>query len=55
MPDTKHPKDEDFAANLKMIEEAAKLPDDEAEIAADDEGITALAQKIDKLRHADDA
>lgn len=56
MPDTKRPKDDDdFAANLKMVAEAAKLPDDEAEIAADDEGVSALAQKIEKLRSEEDS
>lgn len=48
-------KDGDFAVNLRTIEEAAKLPDDATEIAADDQGATAMAQKIEKVRDADDA
>ena len=55
MPDKKRPTDGDLAANLKTIGDAAKLPDDAADIAADDQGATAMAQKIAKLRGADDA
>ena len=55
MPDTKRPSGDDLAANLKAIEEAAKLPDDEADIAADDQGATALAQKIDKMHSEEDS
>jgi hypothetical protein len=47
MPDEK--KSDDLAANLQKLDEAAKLPDDSVEIAADDQGASALAQKVDRL------
>ena len=50
MPDTKP---DDLAANLEKLEKAAKLPDDAAEIAADDQGATAMAAKLDKLERDD--
>ena len=55
MPDDKRRDGDDLAANLKKLEEAAERPDDAADIAADDQGATAMAQKIAKLREADDA
>lgn len=47
MPNERDP--QEFAADLKKLDEAAKLPDDAVEIAADDQGASALAQKVDKL------
>ena len=43
MPDTKP---DDLAADLEKLEKAAKLPDDAGEIAADDQGATAMAGKL---------
>ncbi len=40
---------DDLATKLERLEAAAKLPDDEATIAADDQGASALAQKVEKL------
>lgn len=48
MSDDKRRSGDDFAASLKKLEEAAKLPDDAADIAADDQGASALAQKLGK-------
>lgn len=45
MPDEDR-QDDEFAVNLKKLEQAAKLPDDAADIAADDQGASALAQKL---------
>ena len=53
MPDNKRQGSNDLAANLKTVEEAGNLPDDAVEIAADDQGATALAQKIDQIDHDD--
>lgn len=48
MPDDKRGDGDDLAASLKKLEEAGKLPDDAADIAADDQGASALAQKLAK-------
>ena len=40
---------EEFAAGLHRIDEAGKLDDDKAEIAADDAGASALASKMTQL------
>lgn len=39
----------DFAQGLKKIGAAQRGDDDQVEIAADDQGASAMAQKIDKL------
>ena len=52
MPDDEKP--DEFEATMKAMNEAAKLPDDEVEIAADDQGASALAQKLEATRGADD-
>ncbi len=54
MADTK-PASPDLAAGLATVEDAAKLPDDAVDIAADDQGASALAQKIERMRNDDDA
>jgi hypothetical protein len=41
--------DDDFAEGLKKIAAAQQIEDDEADIAADDEGASAMAQKLGKL------
>ena len=41
--------DDDFAEGLKKIGAAQKIDDDQVDIAADDQGASALAQKLDKL------
>ena len=43
-----HEKPDDMAANLRTLREAAKLPDDAADVAADDQGISALARQLAK-------
>ena len=42
-----HEKPDDMAANLRTLREAAKLPG-AADVAADDQGISALAQQLAK-------
>lgn len=42
-------KTDDLAAQLKKLDAASRLPDDDVEIAADDQGASALAQKVDRL------
>jgi hypothetical protein len=50
MDDNQRPTDDDeFAEGLKKIGAAQAVDDDAAEIAADDQGASAMAQKIDKL------
>ncbi len=51
MPDDKKP--DELEAAMKAMNEAAKLPDDEVEIAADDQGASALAQKFDAVQGKD--
>lgn len=46
----KNPPEGSFAAGMKTIDEAEKIPDDAVEIAADDAGASALAQKVDIVR-----
>lgn len=44
---------DDFAAGMKTIDEAEKVPDDAVRIAADDAGASALAQKVEIVRDED--
>ena len=58
MPDKKplDPADksaDDFAAAMKAVDAARDVDQDEADIAADDAGATALGQKIDSARNRD--
>lgn len=47
MTDNSNP--DDLTTKLHKLEDAARLPDDEATIAADDQGASALAEKLNKL------
>lgn len=45
---------EEFAATMKAVDRAGKVDQDEADIAADDAGATALGQKIDAVKRGED-